>query len=70
MMQALQMLLPFLKLAGHHNYAAAVFDELADLQFRWPRELALNAVAHSCVDFGGGAGERERAFCFASHARS
>ena len=56
-MQSIQVLLPYLKLAGHHKYCAALFNEFADLQFRWPRGLALNAVAHSCVDFGGGAGE-------------
>lgn len=55
-MLALQVLLPLFKLTKHTRYCFAIFNELADLVFRWPRELALNAVAHSCINGGGGVG--------------
>ena len=53
---SLQTLLPLFKLTGRHNYAKLVFNELADLQVRWPRQQALTAVAHLCVANGGGPG--------------
>jgi hypothetical protein len=54
MLLALQVMLPLFKFTGRHNYSKALFVHFSELQFLWPRDLALTAVAHSCIDSGGG----------------
>jgi hypothetical protein len=49
MLLALQVMLPLFKFTGRHNYSKALFVHFSELQFLWPRDLALTAVAHDVI---------------------